>query len=144
MSTRDGQKNEWISLAPQGFPLYEVSREGQVRRIGTTTPRKLNKNGATGLTDKRGVKRCVLAGKLCRLAFGDVPGATAPQAKLSAAEVHMIRMSTRTAPTVLAARLGVSPSTVKAARAGITWHHVRTETRAHYMTDGKALQPQAA
>lgn len=143
MSTRDA--GGWISLAPQGFPKYEVNLAGQVRRIGATTPRAPNKHGAVGLVDRRGVKRCVSTGKLCRLAHGpDAPGASAEQAKLTPRQVRTIREATRTAPTILAARLGVSPSTVKAARAGKTHAHVKTETRAGYMTDGEAMRRQRA
>lgn len=145
MTTRRTSAGEWISLADQGFPKYEVSAAGQVRRVGSTRVRASNKNGAVGLTDARGRKRCVLVGKLCRLAHGpDAPGASAEQTKLTPMQVRTIRVSTRVAPTVLAARLGVSPSTVKAARAGITHADVPTETRAHYMTDGEAMRGKRA
>jgi DNA-binding CsgD family transcriptional regulator len=141
----DTKAPEWVSLAPQGFPGYEVSRAGMVRREGAERCYRPNKVGAVGLTDRAGVKRCVLVGKLCRLAHGDAaPGATSPRAKLTRRQVSIIRTATRTAPVELAARLGVSPSTVKAARAGVTWASVPTETRAHYTTDAEAMQPQAA
>lgn len=145
MPARETAPPEWASLEPQGFPGYEVSRAGQVRRAGAARPFRPNKIGAVGLTDRRGVKRCVLAGKLCRLAHGpDAPGATAPRAKLTRSMVSRIRVATSTAPVELAARLGVSPSTVKAARAGITWSWVPTETRDRYTTDAEAMQPRAA
>lgn len=137
---------KWRSLAPVGYPRYEISRMGEVRRAGSKVPRALNKNGALILTGEDGQKRCILAGKLCREVWGDdAPGATAPRAKLTESAVTAIRESTSKSPLELAVELGVSHSTILAARAGVTWGGVRTRTRARYKTDQEAVQdPKAA
>jgi hypothetical protein len=139
-------KLAWRSLAPAGFPNYEISSAGEVRRSGAAEPRALNKNGALLLTDKSGKKRCVFAGKLCREVFGpEAPGATAPRAKLTRRQVSMIRQATNRSPLELAVEFGVSHSTILAARGGVTWAAVPTKTRARYRTDQEAVQdPQAA
>jgi hypothetical protein len=136
----------WRSLAPAGFPKYEISSDGEVRREGSEEPRALNKNGALLLTDRTGKKRCAFAGKLCREVFGpEAPGATAPRAKLTRKQVSLIRQSTNRSPLELAVELGVSHSTILAARGGVTWAGVPTKTRARYKTDQQAVQdPRAA
>lgn len=131
----------WRSLAPAGFPNYEISSAGEVRREGCAEPRALNKNGALLLTDRTGKKRCAFAGKLCREVFGPkARGATAPRAKLTREQVHLIRQSTNRSPLELAVELGVSHSTILAARGGVTWAGVPTEPRARYKTDQQAVQ----
>jgi hypothetical protein len=130
----------WRTLAPWGFSDYEVNRDGEVRRVGSDTPRVPNSEGAVGLVGDDGLKHCRAVGKLCRLAFGPkAPGATVPRAKLTPKLVAEIR-SRPDAPTPLAAELDVSPSTIKAARAGQTWRGVRRKPRARYETDAAAMR----
>lgn len=131
----------WRSLKPCGFPGYKISNYAEVRAVGShpRTVRATNAAGALTLLDVDGVKRCRVAGKLCRLVFGpDAPGATVPKTKLSPAQVVEIRTSSE-APTVVAARLGVATSTVKAVRARRTHKSVEAGARTEYQQDRNVL-----
>lgn len=130
----------WRSLAPWGFSAYEISRNAEIRAVGSNIIRAPNSEGAVGLVDDDGKKRCRAVGKLCRLAFGPrAPGATVPRAKLTPEQVAAIRRRPD-APTPLAAELGVSPSTIKAVRAQQTWRGVKARPRAQYETDAAAMR----
>jgi hypothetical protein len=130
----------WHSLADQGFPGYEINRQADIRPVGGAV-RVTNAEGALGLVDAEGVKRFRSAGKLCREVFGaEVPGATISRTKLTPEQVAEIRRRPD-APTVLAAEMGVSPSTIKAARRGLTWQRVKVKPRARgYETDSEAIK----
>lgn len=131
----DGQA--WRSLEAWGFPAYEINRQAQIRTIGSDTIRSA---GALNLVNAEGVKCFRSAGKLCRLAFGvDAKGASVPRTKLTAADVIEIRRIVD-APTIVAARFGVSPSTIKAVRAGRIWTSVRQRPRARYQTDSDVFR----
>lgn len=135
-----GSGKSWRNLAPWGFPGYEINRQAEVRTVGSEAVHRPNELGAIGLVDAQGRKRCRTVGKLCRLAYGaSAPGASKPRAKLSPKAVAEIRRRP-TAPTVIAAEFGVSPSTVKAVRARRIWEKVRTKPRAQYETDEAAFR----
>jgi hypothetical protein len=129
----------WTSLAPQGFPGYEISDHAEVRAIGSTVVRTTNAVGALSLRDADGVKFCKVAGAMCRVAFGpEAAGASVPRRKLTAAQVIEIRTRTD-APTLLAAEFGVSTSTIKAVRARKIHTDVGGEASAQYQQDRQAL-----
>lgn len=134
----------WSSLAALGFPGYQISNYAEIREEGKRRARATNAAGALNLVDSDGVKRCRAVGKLCRLVHGDdAPGATQPREKLSDPQVREI-LTSSDAPTVLAARFGVSPSTIKAARARRTHTDVEVEGRAQYTQDRHAFGQAAA
>jgi hypothetical protein len=128
----------WESLEPLGFPGYEIDRAGNVRHEGAL--RQPNQLGAVVLVDAEDVRRCRSVGKLVREVFGaDAPGATPDPAKLDEGKVREILTSDES-NVVLAARLGVSVSTIKAARARQTWGGVKVRRRARHKTDAESLR----
>lgn len=128
----------WADLGPFGFPGYEIDRAGNVRHKGAM--RQPNHLGAVVLVDAGGVRRCRSVGKLVREVFGpDAPGATSDPAKLDEDKVREI-LSSSESNVVLAARLGVSVSTIKAARARQTWQGVRGRRARRRETDAESLR----
>lgn len=129
----------WHPLEPWGFPGYEIDRAGNVRHEGRM--RAPNRLGAVVLVDAEGVRRCRSVGKLVREVFGaDAPGASSDPAKLDEAKVREI-LASPDSNLILAARLGVSPSTVKAARGRQTWRSVKARRpRARPQTDAESLR----
>ena len=139
--TKPSQLRVWESLEPLGFPRYLISNYAEVRLVGAdpTLPRATNAEGAVVLVDEGGVKRCRAAGKLCREVFGPgAPGATVSRTKLSPEQVVEIRTNSK-APTVVAADLGVSTSTIKAVRARKTHKSVKGRRARRYRQDRDAI-----